>query len=371
MRDLIRRLDPGGTRSGGLDELVERFFDALADDFRHPAARAVLFEWVCEANRRLDAGEQLGPGRLREMLDALGLEGLLDAERATARPTRRRCSCWREREEARAARDFAAADARRDELAERGWEVRDTPEGARLVRAGDRLRPQPGARGAARAAQREAGLGDAERRPGGLARRGETSTRVDDAELEQLCGSPEHQGICADAGPYPYADPGSLLAAEDALVVCLDQVQDPHNLGAICRVAECAGAAGRGDSRAALRGGHAGRLQGVRGRGRAPAGRPRAQPGRLARRGEEAGAWVYGADGGRRCPTTQPDYTRPGGARARLRGTRPAAARGRGLRRAGGAAAARAVESLNVSAAAAALVYGILHFRARALDRAP
>jgi 23S rRNA (guanosine2251-2'-O)-methyltransferase len=63
-------------------------------------------------------------------------------------------------------------------------------------------------------------------------------------ELERLCGSPEHQGVVAEVDPYPYADPGSLLARDDALVVALDQVQDPHNLGAICRSAEVAGAAG-------------------------------------------------------------------------------------------------------------------------------
>jgi 23S rRNA (guanosine2251-2'-O)-methyltransferase len=63
-------------------------------------------------------------------------------------------------------------------------------------------------------------------------------------ELERLCGSPEHQGVVAEVDPYPYADPGSLLASEDALVVALDQIQDPHNLGAICRTAEVAGAGG-------------------------------------------------------------------------------------------------------------------------------
>ena len=63
-------------------------------------------------------------------------------------------------------------------------------------------------------------------------------------EIERICGSPDHQGVCADAGDYPYADAEALLAPEDALVVCLDQVHDPHNLGAICRVAECAGASG-------------------------------------------------------------------------------------------------------------------------------
>lgn len=63
-------------------------------------------------------------------------------------------------------------------------------------------------------------------------------------KLDALAGSPNHQGIVARVEPYPYADPGVLLAEPDALVVALDQVQDPHNLGAICRSAEAAGAAG-------------------------------------------------------------------------------------------------------------------------------
>jgi 23S rRNA (guanosine2251-2'-O)-methyltransferase len=63
-------------------------------------------------------------------------------------------------------------------------------------------------------------------------------------ELERLCGSPDHQGVVAEVDPYPYADPDRLLDAEGALVVALDQVQDPHNLGAVCRAAEVAGAAG-------------------------------------------------------------------------------------------------------------------------------
>jgi 23S rRNA (guanosine2251-2'-O)-methyltransferase len=63
-------------------------------------------------------------------------------------------------------------------------------------------------------------------------------------ELERLCGSPDHQGVVAEVDPFPYADPRSLLEPEDALVIVLDQIQDPHNLGAVCRVAEVAGAAG-------------------------------------------------------------------------------------------------------------------------------
>ncbi len=63
-------------------------------------------------------------------------------------------------------------------------------------------------------------------------------------ELERLCGSPDHQGMVAEVDPYPYADPEALLRREGALLVALDQVQDPRNLGAVCRSAELAGAAG-------------------------------------------------------------------------------------------------------------------------------
>ncbi len=63
-------------------------------------------------------------------------------------------------------------------------------------------------------------------------------------ELERLCGSPDHQGVVAEVDPYPYADPRGLLRGEDRLLVALDQVQDPRNLGAVCRSAEFAGAAG-------------------------------------------------------------------------------------------------------------------------------
>jgi cysteinyl-tRNA synthetase len=132
VKDFVRRLDPDAAEPEGMDAYAERFFDALADDFNTAMARGVLFEWVSEGNRRLDAGERLGPGRLGEMLYALGLEDLLEAEEEGADPEAERL--LREREEARAAKDFATADARRDELAALGWEVRDTAEGPRLVR---------------------------------------------------------------------------------------------------------------------------------------------------------------------------------------------------------------------------------------------
>lgn len=63
-------------------------------------------------------------------------------------------------------------------------------------------------------------------------------------ELERLCGSPDHQGVAAEVDPYPYADAKAMLGRKGSLLVALDQVQDPRNLGAVCRSAELAGAAG-------------------------------------------------------------------------------------------------------------------------------
>jgi cysteinyl-tRNA synthetase len=131
VRELIRRLDPEAPAPPELDELVERFFDHLADDFNTAAARAELFAWVAEANRRADAGERLGPGRLGDMLHAFGLESLLEADDRAPDEIQRLAT---EREEARDARDFGRADRLREELAARGWEIRDTAEGPRLVR---------------------------------------------------------------------------------------------------------------------------------------------------------------------------------------------------------------------------------------------
>jgi len=67
---------------------------------------------------------------------------------------------------------------------------------------------------------------------------------TDAFELERLCGSPDHQGVVAEVDSYPYGDARGLLRREDALLIALDQVQDPRNLGAVCRSAEFAGATG-------------------------------------------------------------------------------------------------------------------------------
>jgi len=130
--EFCRRLDPSAGEPDGMDAYVERFFDALADDFNTPAARAALFDWIAEGNRRADAGDAPGAGRLAEMLRAIGMEHLLEAD-AGGPPEEARALAER-RDRARAERDFEEADRLREELAALGWDARDTPGGTRLVR---------------------------------------------------------------------------------------------------------------------------------------------------------------------------------------------------------------------------------------------
>jgi 23S rRNA (guanosine2251-2'-O)-methyltransferase len=63
-------------------------------------------------------------------------------------------------------------------------------------------------------------------------------------ELTARAGSDAHQGIVAEAEPYPYGGESELLGAARGLIVVLDEIQDPQNLGAVCRTAEVAGALG-------------------------------------------------------------------------------------------------------------------------------
>jgi 23S rRNA (guanosine2251-2'-O)-methyltransferase len=65
-----------------------------------------------------------------------------------------------------------------------------------------------------------------------------------EAALTAAAGSRDHQGVVAFCEPYRYADAFELAQGELPLLVCLDQVTDPHNLGAVCRSADGAGATG-------------------------------------------------------------------------------------------------------------------------------
>jgi 23S rRNA (guanosine2251-2'-O)-methyltransferase len=199
-------------------------------------------------------------------------------------------------------------------------------------------------------------------------------------EIERRCGSSAHQGVCAEAGSYRYASVEEILAGESPLIVALDQVQDPQNLGSICRTAECAGADGvvilerrAAEVTPSVCKASAGAVEHL------SLARVRNLADFLAE-AREAGCWCYGAsaaDGAERggqggrgpIPYDRPDYAGAGvvlvlgsegsGLRPRVEGAcdeliaLPLHGR---------------IASLGVSAAAAALLYEILQSRSRGLD---
>jgi cysteinyl-tRNA synthetase len=121
---LVRRQPPGPGSSPAVAERRDAFFEALRDDFKTPKALAELFALIRDG---------VAPGMeqaLGEMLEVIGLEHLLHADEPLDEDLLRLAA---ERDEARLARDFDRADRVREELRERGYEIRDTPEGPELV----------------------------------------------------------------------------------------------------------------------------------------------------------------------------------------------------------------------------------------------
>src|SRR4051794_7764096 len=129
IREAARRLAPGPSPDD-LAPLKERFSAALADDSNTPEALAAVAEWIPEANRRAPG---TGDADLREMLQVLGLDNLLDSASATEGVDAEAHELLEERERARAARDYAAADDLRDRIAALGWQIRDSADGPELV----------------------------------------------------------------------------------------------------------------------------------------------------------------------------------------------------------------------------------------------
>ncbi len=189
------------------------------------------------------------------------------------------------------------------------------------------------------------------------AARGIRVRRAPKYEVEKLAPGAVHQGVAARVGPYPYSGLAEILAAPDPLVLVLDGVTDPRNLGAVLRAADGAGVSGVvipkdravGVTPAAVKA-SAGASEHV----------PVARETNLRRALEkmkEAGVWAYAAEGGAATTYTELDLSGPV---AFVLGSE-----GRGLRRlvregCDGAVSIPmlgAVSSLNVSVAAAVLLF--------------
>ena len=187
--------------------------------------------------------------------------------------------------------------------------------------------------------------------------------RVSRQRIEELARGGAHQGVAARVGPYPYSSLKEILATTEPLVIVLDSVTDPHNLGAVLRAADGAGASGVvlpkdravGVTSAAVKA-SAGASEHV----------PVARETNLRRALEkmkEAGMWVYALEEAEATAYTDLELSGPV---AFVLGSE-----GRGIRRlvregCDGAVSIPmrgAVSSLNVSVAAAVLLYEALRQR--------
>ena len=186
--------------------------------------------------------------------------------------------------------------------------------------------------------------------------RGVDVERTSRQRVEDLARGGVHQGVVARVEPYPYSSLGEILARPDPLVVILDGVTDPRNLGAVLRAADGTGVSGVvvpkdravGVTAAAVKA-SAGASEHVR---VARETNLRRAIGRM----KEAGLWVYAAEAGG-APHTDLDLAGPVGL---VFGSED-----RGVRRLVREACdgevsipmLGAVGSLNVSVAAAVLLY--------------
>ena len=132
----LRGLDLTVTAAGG-EEFVSRFSTSMNDDFNTPEAYSVLFEMAREVNRlkteNIEAASKLG-ALMRELADVLGLlsqdpEAFLQGDNGSDDEVAEIEALIKARNDARAAKDWAAADAARDAIAALNIVLEDGPEG--------------------------------------------------------------------------------------------------------------------------------------------------------------------------------------------------------------------------------------------------
>lgn len=132
----LRGLDTAAEANGG-EEFVTRFKEAMNDDFNTPEAYSVLFDMAREINRLKGEDEAAAAGlaaRMRELADVLGLlsqepEAFLQGGAGQDEDVAEIEALIQQRLDARAAKDWAAADEARDKLAAMGIILEDGPQG--------------------------------------------------------------------------------------------------------------------------------------------------------------------------------------------------------------------------------------------------
>jgi cysteinyl-tRNA synthetase len=126
----------GDDLSAAVTACEQSFAEALDDDLNISAALAAVFDFIRDVNRRIDKDEvsAAGAAKAEALLDRLDeVTGLFAAPKDEVAPERVK-ELVEERQQARRDKDYARADAIRDELAAEGWVVEDTQDGPRMKR---------------------------------------------------------------------------------------------------------------------------------------------------------------------------------------------------------------------------------------------
>jgi len=188
--------------------------------------------------------------------------------------------------------------------------------------------------------------------------RGIKTKRVSRQRVDELARGGVHQGVVARVEPYPYSGLGEILTSPEPLVLVLDGVTDPRNLGAVLRAVEGAGASGVVIPRDRAAGVTAAAAKASAGASEHVRVARETNLRRAIEEMKEAGLWVYAAEGNG-TPYPQLDLTGPVGL--------VLGSEGRGVRRLVREACDGTVAipmlgnvgSLNVSVAAAVLLYEV------------
>ena len=138
-RDNLKHIAASGAACGmdltkDICALEKRFSDAMDDDLNTAEALGVIFEFIRDVNQRFEddrdaAAAKAALDAIDKVLDVLGL---VPSEEAVPEEILKLAE---QRQEKRAARDFAAADALRDQIAAMGYTLKDTPEGVKISKS--------------------------------------------------------------------------------------------------------------------------------------------------------------------------------------------------------------------------------------------
>jgi len=138
LRRVVSRQDTGGEEVIDAEAYHQRFIEAMEDDFNAPQALGVLFDLARAINQAADSGQGFGKAketlvRLAKDVFGLTLEALDAAGGVTDETQACVDSLVKERNECRRSRQWQRADEIRDELAEMGITLEDTPEGTKII----------------------------------------------------------------------------------------------------------------------------------------------------------------------------------------------------------------------------------------------